>query len=135
MPASRWGQDLSSVYVQLWLDRYVSGGANDGYDPWLNASTSHLFPIDAGHAAMATEIMRSFIPALGVPFDGGVLGAGKVYELVRVPYSSSQVALSGAAEELNRTKKLYETGMASGQSLAEMSAKVQMLELILQSAD
>lgn len=83
-------------FRQLWLDRYVAGGANDGYDPWLNSGVSRLFPIDAGHAAMATEMMRSFVPALGVPFDGGVLGAGKVYELVRVPYSSSQVALAGA---------------------------------------
>jgi hypothetical protein len=45
------------------------------------------------------------------------------------------VALNGATDELNRTQKLYQTGMANGQSLGEMTAKVQMLELILQSGE
>jgi len=29
LPASRWGQDLTSVYVQAWLDRYLKHRAND----------------------------------------------------------------------------------------------------------
>jgi hypothetical protein len=28
LPASRWGQALSSVYVQLWLDRYLKHERN-----------------------------------------------------------------------------------------------------------
>jgi hypothetical protein len=64
--------------------------------------------------------------------DSNLITAEKRLKLLR---GIAKVALSGASEELNRTRKLYETGMANGQSLAEMSAKVQMLELILQSAD
>src|SRR4051794_14598588 len=30
LPASRWGQDLASVYVQAWLDRYLKHQSNDG---------------------------------------------------------------------------------------------------------
>lgn len=29
LPASRWGQALSSVYVQTWLDRYLKHRDND----------------------------------------------------------------------------------------------------------
>jgi hypothetical protein len=81
---------------QLWLDRYVASGANGGYDPWLNTGVSSLFPTDQGHAAMAAELVKHFTPTLALPYIGAPYGAGKVYELVRVPYSSAQVALQGA---------------------------------------
>ena len=64
--------------------------------------------------------------------DSNLITAEKRLKLLR---GIAKVALTGASEELNRTQKLYQTGMANGQSLAEMSAKVQMLELVLQSAD
>ena len=64
--------------------------------------------------------------------ESNLITAEKRLKLLR---GIAKVALSGASEELNRMQKLYQTGMANGQSLAEMSAKVQMLELILQSAD
>jgi beta-lactamase regulating signal transducer with metallopeptidase domain len=47
----------------------------------------------------------------------------------------AKVALSAAADDMNRTQKLYETGAASMQSVTEAKSKVQMLELVLQSAD
>jgi hypothetical protein len=64
--------------------------------------------------------------------ESNLITAEKRLKLLR---GITKVALNGATDELNRTQKLYQTGMASGQSLGELTAKVQMLELILQSAD
>jgi hypothetical protein len=93
--AARCRTDLADIR-QLWLDRYVTGGANDGYDPWIASATSRTLPTDAGHAAIAGEIAKHFCPAGAVPFDAGVYGAGKSFELVRVPCTSTQIALMGA---------------------------------------
>ena len=93
--AARLRADLCD-WRGLWLDRYLAGGLNDGYDPWLAAATSHLFPTDAGHAAMATELAGHFAPAGIIPVAGAMPGAGKGYETVRVPYSSGQVGLQGS---------------------------------------
>ena len=93
--AARLRTDLCD-WRGLWLDRYVAGGANDGYDLWLAATTSHLFPTDAGHAAMATELAGHFAPAGIIPAVGAMPGAGKGYETVRVPYSSGQVGVQGS---------------------------------------
>jgi lysophospholipase L1-like esterase len=93
--AARVRTDLADM-AQLWLDNYVSGGTNDGYGSWLNTSLSAVFPTDAGHAAMAGELVKHFqIPTI-VPFEGSGFGAGKVWELIRVPYSSNQVAMVGS---------------------------------------
>ena len=93
--AARTRADLCDLR-QLWLDRYVAGGPNAGYDPWLNTGVSGLFPTDQGHAAIAAELAKHFTPSLALPYAAAPYGAGKVYELVRMPYSSSQVALNGA---------------------------------------
>jgi lysophospholipase L1-like esterase len=92
--AARTNCDLVDIR-QLWLDRYVAGGANDGYDPWLNSSVSRLFPTDAGHAAIASEIAGHFAPDTALPYAAAGYGAGKSWELARVPYNSSQVAIVG----------------------------------------
>ncbi len=67
--SARTRSDLADVR-QLFLDRYVQGGANGGYDPWLNTSVSGVLPTDAGHAAIAGELARHLQPAIAVPFDG-----------------------------------------------------------------
>jgi dienelactone hydrolase len=52
LPASRYGQDLTSAYVQLWLDRYLKHqgvGANPtGDDPLLASSFAYLEPRGRG---------------------------------------------------------------------------------------
>ncbi len=98
--AARLQCDLADIR-QLWLDCYLSGGPSDGYYPWLSSGTSRVFPTDAGHAAIAGEIAKHFSPAVAVPFERGGYGAGKTWELVRVPYSSSQVAISGTGWALH----------------------------------
>lgn len=93
--AARTCCDLADLR-QLWLDRYVAGGPNDGYDPWLDSAASRLFPTDAGHAAIAAELARHFMPSLALPYAGLAAGAGASYETVRVPFSSNQVLLTGS---------------------------------------
>jgi hypothetical protein len=44
LPASRYGQDLSSVYVQAWLDRYLKHRAS----PLLATSFNYLEPVAIG---------------------------------------------------------------------------------------
>jgi hypothetical protein len=45
LPASRYGQDLTSVYVQAWLNRYMKHAAPD---PLLATSFSYLEPTAVG---------------------------------------------------------------------------------------
>lgn len=85
----------------LWADKYVSAGANDGYDPWLLSGTSRTLPTDAGHAAIAAEVAKHLTPGQSIPFAAGLYSAGKVWELVRVPYNSTQVALVGGGWALH----------------------------------
>ena len=61
----------------------VAGGANDGYDPWLAAAT-------------AAELAGHFAPAGTIQAVGAMVGAGKGYETVWVPYSSGQVGVQGS---------------------------------------
>lgn len=46
LPASRYGQDLTSVYVQRWLDRYLKHRGSSG--PLLARSFDYLEPTGAG---------------------------------------------------------------------------------------
>jgi hypothetical protein len=46
LPASRWGQALSSVYVQAWLDRYLKHRSNDA--TLLAKRFTYLEPRGAG---------------------------------------------------------------------------------------
>jgi hypothetical protein len=45
LPASRYGQALSSVYVQAWLDRYLK---HRGAGPLLATSWRYLEPVAIG---------------------------------------------------------------------------------------
>jgi hypothetical protein len=45
LPASRYGQDLTSVYVQAWLNRYLKHAAPD---PLLATSFRYLEPTAVG---------------------------------------------------------------------------------------
>ena len=93
--AARGGCDLADLR-QLFLDRYVAGGPNGGYDPWLNTAVSSILPTDLGHAAIAGEIALHFAPLTAVPFAGGPYGAGKSWELARLPYNAAQIAYGGS---------------------------------------
>ena len=58
LPASRYGQDLTSVYVQRWLDRYLKH--RRGVGPLLDSSVplpraGRRRPLVAGHARSATR--------------------------------------------------------------------------------
>ena len=46
LPASRYGQDLTSVYVQRWLDRYLKH--RDGVGPLLDSTFRYLEPVGDG---------------------------------------------------------------------------------------
>lgn len=46
LPASRYGQALSSVYTQLWLDRYLKGKRNDG--KLFGKQFAYLEPVSGG---------------------------------------------------------------------------------------
>jgi hypothetical protein len=52
LPASRWGQDLTSGYVQAWLDRYLKHRANDA--DLLSPSARYLEPRGRGVWAPVT---------------------------------------------------------------------------------
>jgi alpha-beta hydrolase superfamily lysophospholipase len=45
LPASRYGQDLTSVYTQRWLDRYLKGRSAE---PLFDTRFSYLEPVGAG---------------------------------------------------------------------------------------
>ena len=81
---------------QLFLDAYLSGGANGGYDPYLNTAISLLYPTDAGHAAIAFEIARHFTPWVNLPYSGAPFGSSRILELARLPYSSKQLVYVGS---------------------------------------
>jgi hypothetical protein len=78
LPASRYGQDLTSVYVQAWLDRYLK------HDPsaaarLLGGSFRYLEPVGAGRWAPVTlrrDDLLSFYHCSGYalhdPATGGV---------------------------------------------------------------
>jgi hypothetical protein len=52
LPASRYGQDLTSVYVQRWLDRYLKHRASVG--DLLQRRFTYLEPVGAGRWAPVT---------------------------------------------------------------------------------
>ena len=52
LPASRWGQDLTSGYVQAWLDRYLKHRSNDA--ELLSPSARYLEPRGRGVWASVT---------------------------------------------------------------------------------
>jgi lysophospholipase L1-like esterase len=93
--AARAGCDLADLR-QLFLDRYTAGGPDGGYDPWLNTALSSVLPTDLGHAAIAGEIARHFAPLTAVPFAGGPYGAGKSWEMDRLPFGAAQIAYGGS---------------------------------------
>ncbi len=93
--SARTRTDLADLR-QLFLDRFVSGGPNGGYDPWLNTAVSSVLPTDAGHAAIAAELARHLAPAVAVPFAGGPFGAAKSWELVRISYAAAQLQYAGS---------------------------------------
>ena len=47
LPASRYGQDLSSHYVQAWLDRYLKHRSNDAALTGTHASATSSRPATA----------------------------------------------------------------------------------------
>lgn len=90
LPASRYGQDLTSVYVQRWLDRYLKhrGTRRPGPDPLLASSFRYLEPTGKGEWSRVTlERARqlSFYHCSAYSFhdrsgklvsDGDITGAG-----------------------------------------------------------
>jgi dienelactone hydrolase len=52
LPASRYGQDLSSHYVQAWLDRYLKHNSNDA--ALTGTSFTYLEPVGSGRWAPVT---------------------------------------------------------------------------------
>jgi dienelactone hydrolase len=56
LPASRYGQDLTSLYVQRWLDRYLKhkGIGKPGPDPLLATSFDYLEPTAIGKRSRVT---------------------------------------------------------------------------------
>jgi dienelactone hydrolase len=52
LPASRYGQDLTSVYVQRWLDRYLKHGGSVG--SLLQRTFTYLEPVGGGRWAPVT---------------------------------------------------------------------------------
>jgi dienelactone hydrolase len=71
LPASRWGQALSSVYVQAWLDRYLKHRDND--DQLLGTKFRYLEPIGDGvwePVALRRNPLLSFYYCSAYSLDG-----------------------------------------------------------------
>ncbi|MCW2842663.1 MAG: hypothetical protein JWN22_579 [Nocardioides sp.] len=81
LPASRYGQDLASVYVQRWLDRYLKH--RDNTDSLLGTHFRYLEPVGNGEWApvdLARDDLLSFYycSAYGLGTDGGVRASGDI---------------------------------------------------------
>jgi dienelactone hydrolase len=85
LPASRWGQALSSVYVQAWLDRYLKHRANDRH--LLADRFRYLEPVGGGRWEPVRldrdELLSGYYCSAyrvgtrdGVRRDGDVAGVG-----------------------------------------------------------
>lgn len=81
LPASRWGQALSSVYVQAWLDRYLEHRDNTGR--LLGRSFRYLEPTGDGEwtpVRLRRDPLLSFYYcsaySLGEQYDGDIADAG-----------------------------------------------------------
>lgn len=75
LPASRYGQALSSVYVQAWLDRYLKGDPNDAR--LLATSFEYLEPVGNGRWERITlerDPLLSTMYCSAYDFDGRTNG-------------------------------------------------------------
>jgi dienelactone hydrolase len=81
LPASRWGQDLTSVYVQAWLDRYLKHRGDDG--ALLGTELHYLEPRGRGVWAPVTidrDSHLSFYYCSAYAFHGGSNSRGRLLE-------------------------------------------------------
>jgi hypothetical protein len=72
LPASRYGQDFTSYYVQAWLDRYLKHKSGA---PLLATSMKYLEPVAVGKWAPVTldrAKQLSFYYCSGWAFDGNL---------------------------------------------------------------
>ena len=79
LPASRWGQATTSVYVQAWLDRYLKHEGDDG--ALLGRSLHYLEPRGKGVWAPVTidrDSELSFYYCSAYSFHSGADGRGPV---------------------------------------------------------
>ncbi|MCW2792973.1 MAG: hypothetical protein JWO76_2071 [Nocardioides sp.] len=81
LPASRYGQDLTSVYVQRWLDRYLKH--RDNTDALLGTRFRYLEPVGDGEwspVELDRDDLLSFYycSAYGLATDNGVRASGDV---------------------------------------------------------
>jgi dienelactone hydrolase len=81
LPASRYGQDLTSVYVQRWLDRYLKHRDNTG--ALLGSRFRYLEPVGEGDWApvsLRRDDLLSFYycSAYGVRTDAGLRTSGDI---------------------------------------------------------
>ncbi|MBB6627749.1 alpha/beta hydrolase [Nocardioides sp. KIGAM211] len=84
LPASRYGQDLTSVYVQRWLDRYLKH--RDNTDSLLGRSFRYLEPTGDGQwspVRLHRDRLLSFYycSAYGLATDGGTRASGDVTDV------------------------------------------------------
>jgi hypothetical protein len=98
LPASRYGQDFSSVYVQRWLDRYLK---HDG-ESLLASSFRYLEPVSVGKWAPVTldrakQLSFYYCSAYAIrdPRTGRLVGNGDVAGVGGCPAIASERA--GAA--------------------------------------
>jgi hypothetical protein len=82
LPASRWGQALSSVYVQTWLDRYLKHRENDRR---LLAKRFHYLepsgngewtPVTLRRDPLLSFYFCSARSVEGIPADGDITDVG-----------------------------------------------------------
>jgi hypothetical protein len=79
LPASRWGQATTSVYVQAWLDRYLKHEGDDS--ALLGTSLHYLEPRGRGVWAPVTidrDSELSFYYCSAYSFHSGADGRGPV---------------------------------------------------------
>jgi hypothetical protein len=81
LPASRWGQALSSVYVQAWLDRYLKH--RDNLDALLGRKLRYLEPTGNGEWSPVTLRRDDHLSfyycsaySLGSSFEGDLTDVG-----------------------------------------------------------
>lgn len=84
LPASRWGQALSSVYVQAWLDRYLKHRDNTGH--LLGGRFRYLEPVGEGRwdpVTLRRDRLLSFYycSAYGLAAGDGVRSDGDVTDV------------------------------------------------------
>src|SRR4051794_3721385 len=98
MPASRYGQDFSSVYTQRWLDRYLK---HEG-EPLLSTSFRYLEPVAVGKWAPVTldrarQLSFYYCSAYAIrdPRTGRRLGNGDIGGVGGCPAIASEAAGAG----------------------------------------